>query len=164
MEQRMADQGIPQGSEAYNRGADELGRQRNDARQQAILAGGQEQSRMFGMDLDRGNFTNQATAQSVNQDQASRADQVGVRQRQIQELLMQRSQPINEIGALLGTGQVGMPSFQQTTPVNVQGTDVIGAYGAKASADQAAANSRQAQSNSTGQLLGTAATAAAMFF
>ena len=164
MEQRMADQGIAAGSEAYNRQQDSLGRQENDARMQAIMAGGDEQSRLFGMDLNRGNFANQATAQAMNQDQAARSDQAGLRQRQIQEMLVQRSQPINEIGALMGTGQIGMPNFQQTTPVNVQGTDVIGAYGQKAAADQAASSAKSASSGQTGQLLGTAATAAAMFF
>jgi hypothetical protein len=126
MEQRLADQGVPAGSEAYIRQMDELNRQKTDARQQAILAGGQEQSRMFGMDLSKGQFANQATGQAVSQDQAARADQVGIRQRQMQEALLKRSQPINEIGALMGTGQVGMPQFQGTAPVNVAGTDVMG--------------------------------------
>jgi hypothetical protein len=222
MEQRLADQGIPAGSEAHNRQMDALGRQENDARQQAVLAGGQEQSRMFGMDLNQGNFANQAqqtaygqemgraafaneaqgqrfgqgvtqgqfandaqslgfgqglqqgqfhnqaTSQLINQQSADKADWANSRQRQLQELLLQRSQPINEIGALLGTGQVGMPQFQQTTPVNVQGTDVMGAYGANTAANQSAYNTAQqaknAQSGSTAGMLGTAATAAAMFF
>jgi hypothetical protein len=197
MEQRLADQGIPAGSEAYNRQMDALGRQENDAMGQAILAGGQEQSRLFGMDLDRGSFANQAqqtafgqemgrvgfgneaqqqrygqelgragfaneaqgqrfgqgvtqgefannaqnlgfgqgmqgaqfansaTGQMINQQSADKADWANTRQRELQELLLGRSQPINEIGALLGTGQVGMPSFQQATPVNVAGTDVM---------------------------------------
>jgi hypothetical protein len=220
--QRLADQGIPAGSEAYNREMDALGRQENDAQQQAILAGGQEQSRLFGMDLDRGNFANQAqqqdysqqmgragfandaqqaafgqeqaqagfgnaaqgqmfgqeldrgnfanqaTAQLINQRSADKADWAGLRQRQIQEALLGRSQPINEIGALLGTGQVGMPTFQGTTPVNVQGTDVMGAYGANTAANQSAYNTAQqgknAQGASTASLLGTAATGAMMIF
>jgi hypothetical protein len=222
MAQRLADQGIPAGSEAYNRQMAALGQQENDARMQAILAGGQEQSRMFGMDLNKGNFANnaqqtaygqekdragfsndaqalrfnqgvtqgnfvndaqgqefnqgvtkgnfvnQATGQLISQQSADKADWANARQRQLQELLLQRSQPINEIGALLGTGQVGMPQFQATTPVNVQGTDVMGAYGAKTAADQAAyktaQGSKDAQSGSTASLLGTAATAAAIFF
>lgn len=221
MEQRLADQGIPAGSEAYKRQMDELDRQKNDARQQAILAGGQEQSRLFGMDLQkggfandaqqaaygqemgrtqfgneaqnqrfgqeqtragfindaqnqkfaqelaRGQFGNQATGQQVDQSQAEHADYANQRQRQIQEAMLLRSQPINEIGALLGTGQVAMPQFQQTTPVNVQGTDVIGAYGQAQAANQANYNA-QNQANASkgsamGSLAGTAATAA-MFF
>jgi hypothetical protein len=197
MEQRLADQGIPAGSEAYKRQMDEVNRQENDARQQTVLAGGQEQSRLFGMDLNRGNFANQAQqaaygqeqgrasfenaaqgqrfgqgvtqgqfaneaqnqrfgqgvtqgefannaqnlgfgqgmqgaqfanqapGQMINQQSADKADWANTRQRELQELLLGRSQPINEIGALLGTGQVGMPNFQQTTPVNVATTDVM---------------------------------------
>jgi hypothetical protein len=240
MAQRLADQGIPAGSEAYKRQMDELGQQENDARMQAILAGGQEQSRLFGMDLNKGNFVNNAqqtaygqeqgragfeneaqalrfgqglqqgqfvnqaqgqqfgqglqqgefannaqgqefgqgltqgnfanaaTGQMLSQQSADKADWANQRQRQLQELLLQRSQPINEIGALLGTGQVGVPQFQATTPVNVQGTDVMGAYGAKSAADRADADRAQsgknAQSSSTNAALGTAATAAMMFF
>jgi hypothetical protein len=145
MEQRLADQGVPAGSEAYNRQMDELNRQKTDARQQAILAGGQEQSRMFGMDLSQGQFANQATAQAVNQDQAARADQVGIRQRQMQEALLKRSQPINEIGALMGTGQVGLPQFQGTAPVNVQGTDVMGPINQQYASQMAGWNAKNQQ-------------------
>jgi hypothetical protein len=142
-EQRMADQGIPMGSEAYNRGMDELNRAKTDARMQVISQGG-------------------------NEGRAEDANMAGLRQRQLQEELLKRSQPINEIGALLGTGQVGMPNFQQATPVNVQGTDILGAYGAKTAADQGAYNAKSqanAQAGSSAaSLAGTAATAAMMIF
>lgn len=240
MAQRLADQGIPAGSEAYGREMDALGRQENDAQQQAILAGGQEQSRMFGLDLNKGNFANQAqqqdysqqmgrsgfandaqqaafgqeqaragfandvqqvafgqdqaragfendaqrtafdqasqrgqfanqaTAQLINQRAADKADWAGLRQREIQEALLGRSQPINEIGALLGTGQVGMPQFQGPTAVNVQGTDVMGAYGANTAANQAQASQAQQAKNAQGAsaagMLGTVATGAMMVF
>ncbi len=39
-----------------------------------------------------------------------------------------RSQPINEVGALLGTGQVQQPNFVNTPQTQVAPTDVIGAY------------------------------------
>lgn len=142
-EQRMADQGIPMGSEAYNRGMDELNRAKTDARMQVISQGG-------------------------NEGRAEDANMAGLRQRQLQETLLQRSQPINEIGALMGTGQVGMPQFQNTTPVNVQGTDVLGAYGQTQAANQAAYNAKAQSSAAAGSsaagLAGTAATAAMMIF
>jgi hypothetical protein len=143
LEQQMADQGIPMGSEAYNRGMDELNRAKTDARMQAVIQGG-------------------------NEGRAQDANVANLRQRQLQEEMLKRSQPINEIGALLGTGQVGMPQFQQATPVNVQGTDVMGAYQAKTAADREAYNTRQgaknAQAGSAAGLAGTAATAAMVIF
>jgi hypothetical protein len=219
MAQRLADQGIPAGSEAYNRQMDALGRQENDARSQAILAGGQEQSRLFGMDLSKGNFANnaqqqdyaqqqgragfeneaqalrfnqgatqgnfanqaqgqrfgqgldqgnfannaqgqefnqgvtqgnfanQATGQMINQQSADKADWANSRQRQLQELLLQRSQPINEIGALLGTGQVGMPTFQNAAQANVQGTDVISPINNQYASQMAGWNAKNQQQN-----------------
>lgn len=73
LQTRLANQGITQGSEAYNSGIDELNRQVNDQRMQAILAGGQEQSRMFAMDESQGQFANQAQAQQ-NAQNATAAD------------------------------------------------------------------------------------------
>lgn len=64
---RLANQGVTQGSEAYNNAIDELNRQINDQRMQVILAGGQEQSRLFGMDQAAGQFANQAQSQANTQ-------------------------------------------------------------------------------------------------
>lgn len=77
-EARMAAQGVQAGSEAYRRGLDEINRGRDNARFQALMAGGQEQSRLA--ELERANtgfnnqaamnentFANQAQAQLFNQ-------------------------------------------------------------------------------------------------
>lgn len=64
---KLANQGIMPGSEAYNTAIDESNRQANDARYQAVLAGGQEQSRLAGLDLQAGQFANSAQAQGFNQ-------------------------------------------------------------------------------------------------
>ena len=61
MEARLASQGFVPGSQGYKDGADELNRSRNDARMQAVLAGGQEQSRLFGLDQSRLGFNNSAS-------------------------------------------------------------------------------------------------------
>jgi hypothetical protein len=67
----MAAQGIPVGSEAYNRQADQMARDKtdayNDANYRAIQAGGAEQSRLFGLDLSQGQFHNQAQDQQYTQ-------------------------------------------------------------------------------------------------
>lgn len=67
MSARLANQGIAPGSEAYNQQMSALDRSATDARMQAILAGGQEQSRLFGMDVTKGQFANQAQAQDFGQ-------------------------------------------------------------------------------------------------
>lgn len=76
-------QGIPVGSEAYNREMDALGRNLNDARQQANLATGQQQQQT----LD-------------------------ARRQMIQEALLNRQTPLNEISALRSGSQVQQPNFQ----------------------------------------------------
>lgn len=65
--QRLANQGIVPGSEAYNTEIQLADQRANDARMQAILAGGQEQSRLFGMEQAAGQFANQAQAQDFGQ-------------------------------------------------------------------------------------------------
>lgn len=61
LEARLAAQGFTSGSQGYHDAADELNRQKNDARMQAVLAGGQEQSRLFGLDVTRTGFNNAAS-------------------------------------------------------------------------------------------------------
>jgi hypothetical protein len=90
METQLANKGIPIGSEAWNRAMDNFNRGRNDAyagaRSDAVTGGGAEQSRLFGLDI-------------------------GARQQGITEQLTKRNQPLNELAAILGGGQVSMPQF-----------------------------------------------------
>ena len=64
LESQLSAQGLTQGSQAWNSEMDRLTRGRNDAYgsaiNQSILTGGQEASRMQGMDINSGNFANQA--------------------------------------------------------------------------------------------------------
>ena len=105
---QLANQGIniDSNAKAFGTANQLLGEQRNDALEnaanQAVLAGGQEQSRLFGLGGAE-------------------------RDRAIQEQSFLRNIPLNEIGALLGTGQVGLPQFSNPTQTGIAGTDVIGA-------------------------------------
>lgn len=69
-EARLMNQGLTPGSTAWNERMDELNRSRTDATMQAILAGGQEQSRLAGLQIDQGTFRNQAQQQSFEQNRA----------------------------------------------------------------------------------------------
>ena len=91
-------QGIPVGSEAYNREMAQLDRSMVDARQQAELGAGQAEQ--------------QAMA---------------ARQQLIQEALLQRQTPINEIAALRSGSQMNPLAFSQISGANVAAAPIFGA-------------------------------------
>lgn len=152
-------EGIQRGSEGYNNVTQQLDRQKVDARDAAIRAGGAEQSRLFGLasqargqlfgeNQTQGAFGNQAQDQRFGQNQAqtgqyntAQAQQFGQalqntslnnqgRQQGISEQQLLRSQPINEIATLLGLGSgIQTPTAAPNFGVGVGQTDVLGAYG-----------------------------------
>lgn len=70
-----------------------------------------------------------------------------------------RSMPLNEVSALLSGSQVNVPQANQTAPVNVAPTDVMGAYNQQYQGQLAAWNAQNQQSNSAlGGLFGLAGT------
>ncbi len=97
----LANRGIRIGSAAYDRAMQNQGMTENDARMQAVLAGGQEQSRMAGLDS------------------AARAQL-------LQERTSAANEPINRLNALLSQSQVNTPNYQTYQPGQVQTTDVAG--------------------------------------
>jgi len=137
LETQLANQGIALGSEAYTQGVDELRRSQNDARMQAVLAGGQEMANQFGMAsqarsqaageaLTNANLGNAARATDFNELMALAAFQNQSRQTAEQEMAYARNLPLNETAALLGTGRIDMPQFQQAAPVSVQAPNIEG--------------------------------------
>jgi hypothetical protein len=173
---RLANQGLTEGSTAYDTALANLGRDRNDAYNQAayssIGAGEQAAQALFGRQLGQGQFANQAAGQMYEQnrglaqfgndvqqqgwDQSLQQIQAQIaagqfanqaRQQGMQERAYLQNQPINQFSALLGSGQVGMPQGVQYTPSQVAPTDVVGSYALKTQADQAAANRRAQQSS-----------------
>lgn len=209
LETRLANQGIRLGSDAYSFGQADFGRQVNDAVLGNILAAGQEQSRLVGMERDRAVFENAAQAQQYGQNandaafanaaqqqaynqllgraqfghqgqmlgnqaqqqnydqllgratfgnaatqqnfanqfqvtgannalqqqqfgnqmteqQARIAAQQNAQNAYLQQQFALRNQPINEIGALLGTGQVQNPSFVNANMPTIPTVDMAG--------------------------------------
>jgi len=110
---RLAAQGLGANSEATRNLRQDFARDRNDAygdaRSRAIQAGGDEQSRAIQQAIAGGTFGNQARTQGL------------------QERAYIQNQPLAQLQALLGTGQVGMPQGIQYTPTAVGQTDVLGA-------------------------------------
>lgn len=96
---QLVAQGIPVGSEAYNREMDALGRNLTDARQQANTAAGAQQSQ-----------------------------QLDARRQMIQEALLNRQTPLNEIASLRSGSQINAPQFgAQTQAGTVAPAPIFGA-------------------------------------
>ena len=171
------------GSAGHVRAMDEINRAENDARLGAIVAAGNEQARLFGMDATAGQFANQAQQQEFeqqiqraafgNQAQAQRfgqdvsrsqlefdqaAYQNTLRERAIQERMLQRNAPINEISALTSGTQVQQPNFVNTPQASIQAPDFQGAtyasYQGELQAAQAQAQQRAAMIQGLSNLAG----------
>lgn len=110
-ESRMAAQGITPGSEAWQRSADDITRGRTDARLAVDARAGDEMARLFGLE-------------SAERDKA------------INELIMGRTQPLNELAAMTSGAQVQAPSFVGTPQAQVAPTDVTGPAYASANLGQ----------------------------
>lgn len=181
---RLTERGLPVGSKAESGLLSPLLRSQNLALQQAasgaVAAGRQEQGRLFGQQqqqrgqafgeaLSGGQFGQAEAGRLFGQGIAGQQTAFGqsltnanlqnqARQQGLQERAFQRSLPINEIAALLGTAPgVQVPSFIQTPGVGVQAPDVIGAtLGAGGLNLQSAQAQQQAASSGLGGLFGLA--------
>lgn len=139
----LANQGIGQGSEAYNNAQTQLGAQQatqlNSLAQGAVGQGYQVQNQLYNQALaGQGQGFGQAQAQ------ASQADLA--RQQGISEQTLQQNQPINVLSAILqGNPAAGTPSFPASTQTGVAPTDVLGAYGLQQSGANALYGAQAAQ-------------------
>lgn len=185
---RLNASGNQLGTEAYGTQMDINNRARNDAMTQAILAGGQEQSRLFDLASrargqlanerqQQGAFVNTAQGQQYGQNANTSSQIFGqnlssaaltnqARQQAVNEILMARAQPINEVSQLLGLGgNIQMPQAPQFN-ANVAPTNVLGAYDLQQQALNNAYNQQMgvqnAQWGALGNLFGTVGAAALM--
>jgi len=134
-ESQLRNQGLRPGDEAYENAMANLGREEEDAYQQAAtqatIGAGAEGSRMQGMDVAAGGYNTQ------------------LRQQQIAEAMQQRGFSLNEINAILSGQQVampGMPGFN--TAGVVEGADLTGAARDTYSAEMDAFSAQQAMTQS----------------
>ncbi len=70
LDAKLRAQGLVPGSEAYDTQFRQMREMQNDAIMESIIRGGEEQSRLFGLDLASGQFANQAQQQQFGQNQA----------------------------------------------------------------------------------------------
>lgn len=147
LEQDLANKGITQGSEAYTNAMTDFSRGEQEARTAALLGAGQEQSRMAQLAQQEAAFANQSRGQYMDEQYAA------------------RNQPLNELSALRGGGQLSSPSFSAPPQPGVAPTDIIGAQNAanQHALSQYGADVGQHQSNMSGLYgLGSAALMAFM--
>ena len=141
---RLANQGIAPGSEAFQNAIGDFNRGVNDLRLATVAQGGAEQQRLFQL------------------------GQAG-RQQAISEQLLQRTQPINEIAALLrGAPAIQTPQVQQPAAFGVQPADVLGATALQQQGQLAQFNAdlqrQQGFFGGVGGLAGTLGSAALLAF
>ena len=147
LETKLYNQGVQPGTEAWNRELDSLSRQKQDAysgaRTDAITGGGQEQSRLYGMDYQTANQN--ATLQNQ------------ARQQGLNELFSMRQTPLQELNLLQGRGTGGAGAAGGGTGgggQSVANTDIGGAFASQLGAEQAGYQGKVATNNAN-----TAATA-----
>ena len=104
-EQRLANQGLVPGGEAYENAKRSQGYQQNDLLTQAALQG-------IGLDTS-------ANAQGFNQQLAGAQFGNTAQQQALGQQLQLRGQPLNEIIGLMGGSQIQMPQFAGYQPTNI---------------------------------------------
>lgn len=143
LETQLANQGFMTGSRAYNSAIDEFNRQRNDIMLAADAQAGNEMARMYGLES-------------------------AARDRAINEMIQQRSQPLNELAAMASGTQVQGPQFVNAPGAQVAPADIMGAtYGSAGIAQNNYAQqmaARNAQTQGLYSLLGAGAQAAGFAF
>lgn len=141
--QRLANQGITLGSEAYQREMNLAGQNRNDLELQAAREG---------ITLDQA-----ARMNALNEQNLRYGNQADMRGRLLQEQAMQKDRPLNLINALRSGAQVQNPTFQPyamqsgVQQANVAGADLLGAAKSQYQAEVDRVN---AQNAGTAGLLG----------
>ena len=130
MRTRLINQGIGQGSEAYNREMNTFNQAKNDARTQAILQG-----QAYGA--------------------GQQAQQLGLRNQGIQEYNALRNAPLNEYTAMTSGQQIQNPNFQNTNYSGAAPVDYANLVNNQYQSQLGAYNSKVAGQNSTmGALFG----------
>ncbi len=150
-EQTLFDRGLPQTGEAYTRELNRLDQAQNEARlaaaQEAVQAGRAEQSRLFGQGVTARQIGFGEAAQNANMQQQARQQAIAEaaqnaqlaansRQQLINELMLERSQPFNELSAFLqGAPSLPVPQAQPLQPINIAPPNVLGAHTLRANID-----------------------------
>lgn len=147
---RLANQGVVQGSDAYNKAGDQLAEQKRQAYQSAqdsaTGAGLNEQNTLFGQGATNANLNNSAQTQ------------------QLAQLFSMRNQPLNEYNALSTGSQVQNPNFPNVPGSAVANTNTAGIAQNAYAGQLDAYNTQQSGTNNLVSGVGTVAAAALAVF
>lgn len=145
---QLANQGITQGSEAWNNAQNNFARQKDfaysQARNSAVTSGNDLANQQFGQGVQSAQLNNSANTQGLN------------------NMFSLRGNTLNEIQALLGNGQVTIPQVAQSGNIGVNGTDVASNFYASQQQQQANQNAKNAANNANTQAGSAVASAALM--
>jgi hypothetical protein len=170
----LANQGIVQGTKAYDNAMRTFNQGQNDLLTNSQLAGQQIGNSLFNQGITGGQFSNQALGQQNATNQQQFANQVTnanlgnqAQQQQYNQAMTNYNMPLNTLSALRTGAQVQNPTFvnapQQATTA---GPDLLGAATAQGNYNTAANNAASAANSSlTGGLMnlgGTLGAAALM--
>lgn len=147
LEAKLANQGIFAGSIAWEREMRAHTNKTTDARIQVDIAAGEESSRMIRDSitiLEFGNSVNMRRYQ-VLRDLADFA--TTMRERAIQERVLERNQVLNEISAIMHGGQINMPQMTSIKTQPIANTDVAGIVMGAQQMDMQKWNARVQQQN-----------------
>lgn len=195
--QSLSDRGIPLDSAAGQAELNRMDRAQSEAMNRAaydsVAAGGQEQSRLFGLasaargqlyneglstagfnndvansrfsqDLASAQFANTAQNQRFSQAAQQASFSADQRDRALSEALTLRNQPLAETAAMLRAAPAfQMPGFQQMPAYNVEAPDISGLVEANYRNQANAANQRQQNLYGTAANLATTAIGAPWF-
>ena len=136
--QRLINQGLVPGGEAYENAMISQNQQKNDLLSQAALQG---------IQLDTG-----ARAQGFNEANLQMGAQNAAQQAELQRQAFLRQQPLNEITGLMSGSQIQMPQFQGYSPTSIAPAPVFA--GAQAAGQAATDQYGIASSNVNAQNAG----------
>jgi|SRR6185312_3149770 len=164
LDNSLINQGITQGSQAYNTAQQNLGLQENqaygNAGLQAVQAGQQEQNTLFNQGIGAADLQNSANQQAFGQGLSNANLQNSANSQYLQQLFALRDQPLNEYNALMTGAQVQNPTFQSVPTANVANTDVGGITNSAYQNQLAAYQAQQSGMNNLFSLGGTLGAAA----
>lgn len=179
LENKLIQQGVLQGSDAWNNELGRLGRQRtfdyNNAFNNSFATGLQAQGQMYNQGLasnqnaysqalNNANFHNGAQSQGFGQALTNANLQNQARGQAINEKNYLRQQPLNELNALRTGSQVTAPQFGSTPQSVTAPTDIASMYNNQFQSQLAAYNGQVATNNGNTQgLVGLAAAAAVAY-
>jgi hypothetical protein len=167
--QRLANQGLVSGGEAYNNEMRDQGNQENDLRLQAALQGINldlaANNQGYSQALQSANFGNQAAGQDFGQNLTAAQQQNAAQGQQYNQLLQNaqfgntaqgqslqqqlalRNQPLNEIAGLMSGSQIQLPQFQGYQGSNVAPAPIFAGQQAQGAAQNQQYGVAQAGAN-----------------